>query len=396
MFDSLLSTLTDIESKIPIQALQRDAFVRESTETLKTASTADRTKLPGALTSAEQVVGKLQIVDGGPNTALFKKDIGAVNAAVNPINDHGHQYLPFLEVTGVNSAGRIQVNDITDGKTETLVDDHDLLEPTAPSVQGDKAKLLTGTGADALKPGNIQQGRLGDCYFLATLQSVAAKDPESIPRMIHDNGTGKDGAHTYTVTFPGAQNNPVTISQPNSYDVAVSAQDASGLWTNVLEKAHRELTGKDMHDDGGNPADALQLLTGKQASSIALGKISNPQDVANLLSAENNHEVTAGTTQPSSVVDAAGNEVDVIGQHEYSLVGYDAKTKMVTLSNPQDLNSVEGQYRPEPGNAHKLNAFDGLLQKTQPAVMEQPYTGRLVTMSLSDFTKDFADLTVAS
>jgi hypothetical protein len=395
MFDSLIPTLTSIESKIPIQALQRDAFVRESTYALKAASTADRAKLPGALTSAEQVVGKLQILDGGLNSALFKKDIEAVNSAVNPITDHSHQYLPFLEVSGVNSQGRIQVSDITDGKTETLVDDHNLLEPTAPSVQGDKAKLYAGTGADALKPGNIQQGRLGDCYFLAALQSVVAKDPESVPRMIHDNGTGKDGAHTYTVTFPGAKNNPVTISQPNSYDVAVSAQDAGGLWTNVLEKAHRELTGKDMHDDGGDPADAIKLLTGKQASSIALGKISNPQDVANLLSTVNSHEITAGTARASIVVDASGNAVDVVAQHDYSVVGYNAKTQMVTLSNPQDLNSVEGKYRPESGNIHMLNSFDGLLQKTQPELMEQPYTGRLVTMSLPDFFKNFAEIALS-
>jgi hypothetical protein len=68
---------------------------------------------------------------------------------------------------------------------------------------------------------------------------------------------------------------------------------------------------------------------------------------------------------------------------------------IATLSNPQDLNPVEGKYRQESGNIHKLNAFDGLLQKTEPEIMKQPFTGRLLTISLSDFAKNFVELTVS-
>jgi hypothetical protein len=99
--------------------------------------------------------------------------------------------------------------------------------------------------------------------------------------------------------------------------------------------------------------------------------------------------------QESTVFDQAGNAVDVISPHAYSVAGYNAKTRMVTLSNPQDLNPVEGKYRQESGNIHKLNAFDGLLQKTEPEIMKQPFTGRLLTISLSDFAKNFVELTVS-
>ena len=41
---------------------------------------------------------------------------------------------------------------------------------------------------------NIKQGDAGDCYFLAALMTVAARSPETVLNMVHDNGDG-----TYTI-----------------------------------------------------------------------------------------------------------------------------------------------------------------------------------------------------
>ncbi len=399
MFESSVTegVISAVESHIPIESLQRDGLVHENIDALKACSTANKDQLPQALTAAEQLLGSLQKLDGGPNSGMFKQDLASINQGVNPFKNHADQYLPFLTVKGVNSQGAIQVLDAADGKVESLTIDHNLLTPTAPLDQGKSDQLYIGNGKDqsktwkeAIQPGDVQQGRLGDCYFLASLQTVAQKDPEAIANMIHENGQGADGRHTYTVTFPGAKNQPITVDQPNVYEDSVTAQNASGLWTNVLELAHREITGKNMHDNGGYPTDALELLTGRQAvqSKIDQMKGDTLKDILNI-SNDSNILATACTAKTTTVTDASGNTVDIEAPHAYSIVGYDEKHGLVTVSNPQGLNGVEAMKHPEPGNVHLPNRFDGLLNKSEPDVANLPATGRLITMKMADFARAF-------
>ncbi|MGC4113421.1 MAG: C2 family cysteine protease [Myxococcales bacterium] len=49
---------------------------------------------------------------------------------------------------------------------------------------------------DGIKPEDVQQGQLGDCYFPAAIAALAKSQPEVLQNMIKENGDG-----TYTVTF---------------------------------------------------------------------------------------------------------------------------------------------------------------------------------------------------
>src|SRR5262249_28812147 len=94
----------------------------------------------------------------------------------------------------------------------------------------------TANPLDSIRPEAIHQGSIGDCYFLSAMASMA-NDPvgrQQLHDMIHDNGNG-----TYTVTFPGAPDEPVTVSAPADAETALFAQgNKLGTWPAILERAY--------------------------------------------------------------------------------------------------------------------------------------------------------------
>ena len=195
-----------------------------------------------------------------------------------------------------------------------------------------------------ITPDAVHQGGLGDCYFLQAVSSVAAQDPEAIKKMIQDNHDG-----TYTVTFPGQPDKPITVNAPTQEELDRFAHYQDGTYVSVLEKAHRYLTGKTDKDDGGDPAAGLELMTGKKYhdedihktnpgfwdfavpiygiyDTLTGGNQTSDDEVAKMLTkAFNNHEeVGCGT----------GKNQGPIGDHAWSVLGYDPATQTVTLRNP--------------------------------------------------------------
>ncbi len=124
------------------------------------------------------------------------------------------------------------------------------------------------------------KGRSENSYFLATLAAVAISNAELIEKMIKDN---KDG--TYTVTFPGATDEPITVKQPTEAEMGLFNQPGRhGLWANVLEKAYGKYCQKSVYrraplnlSGGSSPTEGafntttidpvLTLLTGKSVKS---------------------------------------------------------------------------------------------------------------------------------
>lgn len=103
-------------------------------------------------------------------------------------------------------------------------------------------------GPDGPRALDIDQGALGDCYLLASLASIAAKNPQAIRDMIIDNGDD-----TYTIRFfNGDREEYVTVDRYLPVNSAgnlvfalggraasLSAADAaaSPLWFALIEKA---------------------------------------------------------------------------------------------------------------------------------------------------------------
>jgi hypothetical protein len=133
----------------------------------------------------------------------------------------------------------------------------------------------------SISPDAIKQGGVGDCYFLATLASTAAAHPQTIKDAIKDNGD-----NTYTVTFAGAQDNPITIKAPTEAEQGLYNHASTyGLWASVMEKAFGAYcqehfwrrnafrnpgggyTPSEGANGGGYTSKATRLLTGHDADT---------------------------------------------------------------------------------------------------------------------------------
>lgn len=215
-------------------------------------------------------------------------------------------------------------------------------ESTGPKMCRD----LFGDKTDPLKsirPDAVKQGVLGDCYFLSALASLAQIQPEAINKMIQDN---KDG--TYTVTFPYTPKEKITVSKPTNQEILTYARGGEhGIWPAVMEKAYgawinnsvwrrnffsSNSPDKDTQEstDGGSLFHhGLTVLTGSLPTHLFLLKDTKVDDIDTALtnSFKNKRAVTAVTGLRST-------DPFLPTKHEYSVLDYDSKAKIVTVRNP--------------------------------------------------------------
>ncbi len=203
----------------------------------------------------------------------------------------------------------------------------------------------------SIKPDAIKQGMIGNCYFEAALASLAAVDPESIHRMIKDNGDG-----TYTVTFPGNTDEPVTVKAPTEVEMGIFNQGGpDGTWACVLEKAYGaycnqhwyrrgpfNLFGGDTDAEGSEGGElkighAMSLLTGRDRDTDWIMVSSESEITEKLTEAfkgPRKRPVIAGI----SMKPIAGESEDGFpDSHMYSIIDFDPKGPdggTVTVRNP--------------------------------------------------------------
>ena len=213
------------------------------------------------------------------------------------------------------------------------------------SLYSDKDPLKSIT-ADA-----IHQGAIGDCYFMAPLASIASAHPELIKNAIKDN---KDG--TYTVTFPGAKDEHITVKAPTEAEMGVYNHASEfGCWASVMEKAYGEYckrnplrrsienlipggTASEGAEGGGAMEFPLKLLTGKDNDWEFITPLTTEsamaQKLEKALSGPQHKAVTAGiTTDFVSDKTADG----FVRKHVYSVLGFKPDgygSGLVTVRNP--------------------------------------------------------------
>ena len=131
---------------------------------------------------------------------------------------------------------------------------------------------------------DVQQGAVGDCWLLASLAEVAARDPSDIQNMFTDVGTTMESGSVvelYKVRFFNEAGAPeyVTVDTELPSGGGYYDQPVNGvLWVALAEKAYAEANGAGIVTtqhvgsdsyaalNGGRPAWALQAITGKSAS----------------------------------------------------------------------------------------------------------------------------------
>jgi uncharacterized protein YukE len=203
----------------------------------------------------------------------------------------------------------------------------------------------------------VNQGDLGDCYFLSSLAAVAAKDPAFIQSHIKENANG-----TYTVTL--YQNGkPVAVTVSPDLPANSDGNDAydqipadGALYVALYEKAYAQLQGGyGTIGDGGDPKNALATITGQPTTEedwqdsntaeeiLTLGFGGHGGSAPSLASIQallaSGQPVTAWTTNNDVWPDGDKNDpIEVVGDHAYRVESVTTNPQTgqaeITLVNP--------------------------------------------------------------
>ncbi|MBC7999755.1 MAG: hypothetical protein IAF58_17510 [Leptolyngbya sp.] len=194
----------------------------------------------------------------------------------------------------------------------------------------------------------VKQQSIGDCYFEAGLASLVLARPNDVLKMIKDNDDG-----TYTVTFPGAPNEPVTVKKPTEAELGIyNAASEYGVWANVIEKAfgkyrqeHNEKqkdstdqrTPTEGADGGGQISEAMSILSPRPSEIEWCDGQQDDEIFAKFKDAlgdERPRMITAGTPGES---DRERLDSGYVQNHAYSVVRVredDRGNKFVSVRNP--------------------------------------------------------------
>jgi hypothetical protein len=231
---------------------------------------------------------------------------------------------------------------------------------------------------------DLHQGDDGDCWFLASLGTLAQHDPKFVQDHIKQNPNG-----TYTVTFyKDGKPFPVTVdgqlptgTRKDGSTYTAYTQTPNGvLWPAIYEKAYAQFNGGYSQIDGGFGDRGLRDLTGRDTEKVSAGGMS-ADDFAKCL--KDGAVMTAGSADDSFLWWSGDEFKDVEGQrivtsHEYVVQGVDANAHppTITLVNPWGDDSGTGL------------AWDP--QKSKNDV------NQTVTLTIDDFQKYFDVVSIGS
>jgi hypothetical protein len=200
----------------------------------------------------------------------------------------------------------------------------------------------------------LGQGRLGDCFLLAPVGTVAACQPDRMRQMVTTRPDGQVAVH-----FGDGQT--VTLPPPTDGEIAIGANAYNrfndGVWANVFEKAighilleRQRTAGKfvtpyQIIGVGGSPATPMSILTGHKLKRVGCedfqkpGKLVGAAREARLNEMRDELEAAfkSGKLVVGGTADIHAGETVVRGlyyDHSYGVLGYDRKADVVHFWNP--------------------------------------------------------------
>jgi hypothetical protein len=214
-----------------------------------------------------------------------------------------------------------------------LGSDEPVISGSGLTYQLSSGNLFNGTPSRA----DAKQGYLGDCYFIASVTSIADKSAEAVRNMFIDNGDG-----TFTVRFFATSADYVTVNRrlpayangrlAYSGVGQLVASASTTLWVALAEKAYAQWneTGNSGRNgtntyssiEGGWMSNVNRQVLGYNSSNYSFSS-TDKQTLINAIGA--GRAVTLGTNSNSS---------GLVGSHAYIVTGYDASSDRFTLHNP--------------------------------------------------------------
>ncbi|MCL3860035.1 C2 family cysteine protease [Actinotalea sp. K2] len=211
--------------------------------------------------------------------------------------------------------------------------------PQSPANSGEYGEIPHQLVVDGIAPGDVSQGQIGDCWFIASLMAIAQADPSVIEDAItvNDNGTytvrlyddGREVEVTVTPEMVLDGGNPAFVRSP-------AGEDGHELWPMVMEKA-LALHWGDFHAiEGDSPGLGLELVTGVPSERRSLDDAGGAGSLADYL-AEGGAVTLATFTESDDNPDIYHLDPSSGGlasNHAYYVSAVDVENGTVTVTNP--------------------------------------------------------------
>lgn len=181
----------------------------------------------------------------------------------------------------------------------------------------------------------VNQGSLGDCWYLAALMAVQQTDPGLLSEHISGAGEppGSDGWEVRLFVDGEWQDVPV---RPEDLGVNGTMDDGTGdpSWATIFEMAMINAhDGRPSAVSADTPAAGLEMLTGESAQeSDSLGQ---PSFDEYRQAIDEGRPVTV-MTDPLMPIGPARD--DLVAAHVYQVCGYDEESGEIILTNPHGPN----------------------------------------------------------
>lgn len=174
-----------------------------------------------------------------------------------------------------------------------------------------------------IAPEDIQQGQLGDCYFLASLSSIS-EFPERIERLILVKQVAQDSVYAIAMCHDGIWTEVViddTVAcQPVSKSPIFTRSSQKELWVILMEKAWAKINGGFQNISAGLTREALRGFTGASCKTFFTQQ--NREEIWKKLMVGDkmNFIMTAATDDLNNGSDDYQDKIGICGSHAYSLL----------------------------------------------------------------------------
>ena len=200
--------------------------------------------------------------------------------------------------------------------------------------------------ATDIDPNDVQQGEIGDCYFMSAIAAVAQANPQAIKNLIKDNGDGSYDVTLYTKKDKLSLTPTVVKVKPQFPVDATGKPVYAGtgdkeMWVMIMEKAYAKLIGNyDEIGNGGYIEEGIEAITGKEASNYWLSEYKDKDLVALVKKAlADKKPITAATKGSGEEPFKAESGCTVYKGHAYSITAID--DARVKLQNPWGFDHAD-------------------------------------------------------
>jgi hypothetical protein len=212
---------------------------------------------------------------------------------------------------------------------------------------------------------SFHQGEMADCYFLAVVGALVARDGTAMRTRFTAAGAG------WRVHFRNGKEAVVPYLTDAELILGARLSTNHGIWLSVLEKAYATLFARasgpavsaDVIGGGGHPAPVIELFTGHRATAIPFFRkgvgdtadkaIERAREFLTIISREKLLTVVERYAPPGTKPAA------IPVKHAFTVLGYDAPKQTVTVFDPRGHNFIP---RGQPGRVNGYPVHEGVFE----------------------------------